>query len=270
METIKAKINSKYVLLVLGLLILYSVAGLAAREALLDKSRPFPSWTYESSNSWLNIWTSWDSGFYYDLAQNGYPQIEDGIKVAYITIPQNRWLKVYTGGGLLGDSRFPLPFSGPNEQVSNTIFVFGRSFNDERLPIFHGYEGIPYCLFDGPVDYTRDVKVAREALVNPAACGNSSCDKSYVTYYSMEAKSVVYQEYFAPAAIDPVRTYGTARPLGLENNIYMGFGCDTVEQDDIQTAKSLDYKNQFTNISFGPLYPWLSKGASVVVGDVVL
>lgn len=270
MEQTKPKFNPKIVLLILGLFAFYTAVGLVARGALLDKSKPFPTWSHTSGNQVLNVWTSWDSGFYYDLAKNSYPKIEDGIKVAYITAPQNKWLKVYTGGGMLGENRFALPASNASDKVSNTIFVIGRPFNEERVPIYYGYEGIPYCLFDGPIDYARDVEVAKEALSNPTACGDSACTKSYVTYYSADAKNVIYQEYFTKDSLDPVTTYGTARPLGLVNNIYMGFGCNTVSTKDIETAKSLDYTHQFTNISFGPLYPWLAKGLSVLTGDVVL
>ena len=270
MKQSKYKIYLKLVSLVLGLFVFYLAIGLVARETLLDKSKPFPTWSYTSKNQLLNVWTSWDSGFYYDLAKNGYPKIKNDVKVAYFNVSQNKWLKVYTGGGMLGDSRFALPSSSAFEKVSNTIFIIGRPFNDERVPIFYGYEGIPYCLFDGPIDYARDVEVAREALSNPTACGDVPCTKSYVTFYSAESRSVLYQEYFVTGSVDPVKTYGGSRPLGLVNNTYMGFGCDTVKQKDLESAKSLDYKNQFSNISFGPLYPWLAKGVSMVVGDVVL
>ncbi len=270
MEQTKPKFNPKYIFLIIGLFVFYTVAGVVARGAFLDKSKPFPTWSHDSKNSVLNVWTSWDSGFYYDLAHNGYPKIEEDIKVAYIAAPQNKWLKVYTGGGMLGENRFALPSSNISEKVSNTIFIIGRPFNAERIPIYYGYEGIPYCLFDGPIDYARDVEVAREALSNPTACGDSACTKSYVTYYSAETKSVLYQEYFITGSTDPVKTYGGSRPLGLVNNTYMGFGCNSVTTKDIETAKSLDYTHQFTNISFGPLYPWLVKGLSVLTGDVVL
>ena len=269
MEQTKPKFKFKIGLLIVGLFVFYTVVGLVARGALLDKSKLFPTWSYNSKNPVLNVWTSWDSGFYYDLAQNGYPKIEDGIKVAYIPASQNKWLKVYAGGGMLGENRFALPSSSALDKISNTIFIIGRPFNDERVPIYYGYEGIPYCLFDGPIDYARDVEVAKDALTNPTACGASACTKSYVTYYSAEAKNVVFQEYFTADSLDPTPTYGTTRPLGLVNNIYMGFGCNTVSTKDIETAKSLDYTHQFTNISFGPLYPWLAKGLSAVTGDVV-
>lgn len=270
MKQTEPKLNIKIVLLVVGLFVFYSVVGLVARGTFLNKSESFPTWSNNSEITLLNVWTSWDSGFYYDLAKNGYPKIDDGVKVAYLAVPENKWLKVYTGGGVIGDSRFVLPSSTDSEKVSNTVFIIGRPFNTERVPIYYGYEGIPFCLFDGPIDYARDVEVAREALSNPAACGSTACNKSYVTYYSAESRGVLYQEYFVSNGVDPIRTYGNKRPLGLENNIYTGFGCDTVKQKDIEIARSLDYKNQFTSISFGPLYPWLSKGISLVVGDIVL
>ncbi len=95
-------------LLIIGIFVLYSIIGMVARQSFLDSEKPYPTWSHDSDISALNTWTAWDSGFYYDLAENGYPQITDDIPAASINIPEGTWAKLFLGGAVIGDKRFPL------------------------------------------------------------------------------------------------------------------------------------------------------------------
>lgn len=251
--------------------VFYSLAGFVAREYLLDKSKPFASWTYKSPFKLINVWTSWDSGFYYDIALRGYPKITQDVKTAYIKVPSKKWVVVYMGGGVVGEKRFVLPVSSGDRLVNNVVLLIGDYEKDHFVPIYNAYEGIPYCLFEGPVEYERDILPLRNSLFEPTACGSAPCDETYITYYLAGAKEVVFQEVFASREESfSKKVLGEVRPSGFVNEPFVGLGCDFIKKENIVLAKSLDFKNQFTSYSFGFIYPYAAKYLSGVFKDIVV
>lgn len=256
--------------LIIGLFIFYTIIGLVARSNFLDTTKPFPTWTYDSGAEMLNVWTSWDSGFYYDIAKNSYPTVTKDVPVATIDIPANAWVKVFMGSGLLGEERFALPVSEGNIQVNNVVFLIGRPDQRLQMPLYYGYKGIPYCVYTGAIDYERDIASVKESLSNPTSCGATSCTRTYITYYHVPDSLVLYQEYFDKSTPEnPIKTFGEGRHDGFPNTGYEGLGCSTVGDADLDMVASIDYETQFTPLPFMPLYSVLSKVFSFVVQDIV-
>lgn len=248
----------------------FMLAGLFFRQNYLDRSKPFPSWTYTSKSEVLNVFTSWDSGFFYDIATKGYPRVENEAATVELTVPEGMWLKVFLGSGSIGEEKTALPSSMFGERINNTLFLINSGYEDVAIPLHYAYEGIPYCSYEGPIDYDRDVKVMGESLINPTACGNGTCDKSYVTYYSVSEGKVLYQEMFSDGDTENTkRVSGGFRPSGGSSD-YVGYGCNTVSTQDIKYFPDPNYKKVVTPYPYMPLYSYLSKALSMVLGDVVL
>lgn len=75
-------------LLVLWLLtrLTYLAAGLWARARWLENDTPYYTWSYGSPYRALNLWTVWDSGFYYATASHGFeylPSAERHIELGH-------------------------------------------------------------------------------------------------------------------------------------------------------------------------------------------
>ncbi len=262
---------SQLTLLILGLFVVYTLVGVFARTTLLDTSKPFPSWTYTSPYTFVNAWTSWDSGFYYDIAEKGYPKLDQKITVANIDIPADGWVKVFLGSGLVGEKKFALPHTLFTQKVNNTLFLIGKRGERVTVPIYNGYEGIGYCEFTGPIDYDRDVKIANEGITNPTACGDSACDTAFVTYYSAYDNNVVYQESFSKISPEqPQPTFGSTRPNGMPDLEYRGDGCRVISKDNLVEVPQISYEKQFTVYAFMPLYSNLAKFVSLSSLDVVV
>ncbi len=268
------KTTSKKILFFFAVIIvsrvIYTVIGVYTRTNLLDTTKPFLSWTYNSPYQALNTWTVWDSGFYYQIASTGYPKNIGTIKKAEIRVPANSWVKVFLGYGEVGEARVKLPNS-ETEKINNTLFLIGSPEKDVSILLHGAYEGIPYCTYSGPIDFSRDVKPSSDSLTNPTACLDSACSKSYVTYYSILADQVVFQEYFAADSPNaPLTSLGESRPEGVTKIQYQGFGCKTVGSTDLTDAPQFNYKNMPSAYPFLPGYPYLVKAISLVFRDIVL
>jgi hypothetical protein len=256
-----------------GLIVLLTLVatfvGISARGAFLEKGSPFPSWTYDSKNEGLNVWTSWDSGFHYSLARDGYPSIQNDVPYTEIKVPAGSWVKVFLSSAELGDRRIPLPYGSGFNTLTNTVFLMGSPYIDTSVPIYHAYTNIPYCEYKGNIDFERDVSPAAASLVAPRACGRSSCDESYVTYFDAEASQVSYQEVYTKGSSSLPRVLqGTTRPYGFSDP-YTGVGCRAVGDSDLSYSRNLDYTKSFTSFPFMPLYSQLARGFSAVFGDIV-
>lgn len=266
--------KKKYILIVvlsLMLFISYAFFGMFIRDRFLDESKPFPTWTYTSPNEFVNVFTSWDSGFYHDLALNGYPKLGDSVPSASIEVPSRSWVKVFTGAGLVGESKFGLPYSEDGEKVTNTLILMNASDSAVNVPMYHVYEGIPYCSYTGDIDFERDVLPANESLTNPQACGTTACTHSYVTYYDVLSRSAVYQEVFTSLnSQEPSQLVGSERPSGYGDKDYVGFGCKSIQDFDITEEAFINYEKQFTPYPFMPTYSLLARSVSNIVGDTVL
>lgn len=250
--------------------LIYTAIGVYTRTNLLNTTKPFLSWTYDSPHQALNTWTVWDSGFYYQIATQGYPNNIGSLKKAEIPVPANSWVKVFLGYGEVGDTRIKLPNSSI-EKINNTLFIIGSSEFDSQVPIYGAYPGIPYCTYTGPIDFDRDVKPASESLVDSKACVDSVCNKSYVTYYSVLAKDTIFQEYFDVTTPNNTQfVEGDSRPSGFENETYQGFGCDSVSVEQLQNAPQIDYTTKATAYPFLPGYPYLVKMFTPIAQDPVL
>ena len=260
------------ILLIISTRVAYTVAGVYSREHFLDRSEPFPSWTYNSPNKWLNIWTVWDSGFYYDIAKNGY--IEDLDKMRFdLTVPKNGWVRMHAGSLQLGKDRFDLHASILDKNISNQLVLIGSERKDTDISLYHAYEGIPYCIYIGGIDYTNDIVVpAKQALVNEEACINQVCDFSYITYYSMDREKVIFQEFFGRDNLETSSvTLGEERPIWLIGRPAEFLGCKTISKEELKFGLVYDYKKHFSSYPFMPLYPLLVGLASRNLGlDIVL
>ncbi len=277
--------SSKHILILVFVTILYSILllffALFARNNFVDKTKPFPSWTYTHSKNLVNTLTSWDSGFYYDLAKTGYQNNTQKLPMASVPVPPDSWVKVFTGSGIVGKDNFALPFSKDDEQVNNVIIAYNGGTESVSLPIYYAYAGIPYCSYKGDIDYDRDVLPAAEALVNPNACGSSQCSASYVSYYDALAEKVVFQEVFTlrskgsanvtqESSATPAVTVGSTRPVFNTEQAYVGSGCKSIDTGDISEQPLSSYKTAYSTFGFMPLYSLLAKGLAFVVQDVVL
>jgi len=254
---------------ILGVLVLFfcfSFIGIFARKLLIKEDDLFTSWTYDSSLPLLNTWTSWDSGFYYDIALNGYPLQKDFVSVSEITVPERSWAKVFTGYLELGESRYPLP-SG--ERVSNVVFLIGSPYEAKKISLYSTYPGIPYCTYKGSIDFDRDVLIHRKALDEANACDTVSCERVYMTYYDVAVSQVMYQEYFDKDFFSvPKVTVGSSRPYGFDGS-YEGFGCRNLESSAISEVQDKAFEYSFASFPFGFLYPYLAKSVGFIFGDIV-
>lgn len=252
-----------WVLFIIGFFVFLSFWALFARNLTFDSMENFPSWT----SSHESVWTSWDSGFYYEIANSGYPVQKSMISTTQVTIPAGGWVKVFAGNLQVGKSRYSLPTG--MARVSNVVFLMGSASAPVNVPLYSAYAGIPYCTYKGPIDFERDVAVHRDALQNPDACGGAPCDRVYVTYYNAVASEVMYQEYFDSSFFDrPMVTFGESRPYGFGGD-YEGWGCGNVASADIKVQKSTTYEKEFTAYPFAFLYPYLARFVSLFVGDIV-
>lgn len=241
------------------------------RDHFLDKSKPFPTWTYSSPNKYLNALTSWDSGLYYAIAKNGYPKIEKNLPVASIKVPANSWTKVFLGFGIVGDKKFVLPTSNSWSHISNVVFLLNDTYSEIEIPFFNAYPGVPYCEYSGEIQYERDIKVLNVALSEATACGNFPCDGVYVSYYLASQSKVVFQETFDRDNIDmPKATKGRSRPAMSVDQEFEGHGCKTIGSTEITYTGSVNYKKEFTQYAFMPLYPFIARLASNILStDIV-
>jgi hypothetical protein len=245
--------------------------ALFARNNFVDKTQPFPSWTYNHSVNMVNTLTSWDSGFYYDLAKTGYQNNNEKLPMANVLIAPDSWVKVFTGSGIVGKDHFTLPFSENGQKVNNVILAFNGGVEPANFPIYYAYSGIPYCEYRGPIDFDRDVLSASEALTNPTSCGDRACTASYVTYYDALAEKVVFQELFtAESSASPTVTMGTTRPVFNTEQEYLGSGCKTIANTDITNQPLSSYKTSYSTFGFMPLYSLLARMLAFVVQDVVV
>lgn len=270
-----SRINKPLILILLVFLVtrlVYIGVGLYARENFLDKTKPFLSWTYNHWSNIVNIFTVWDSGFYYDIAQNDYPKVVNRVDTTTIKVPKGSWVKVFLGSGQVGELKFQLPYSSWGKDINNTLVLLGT--NNRVLPvnIYSAYEGIPYCVYAGPIDFERDIKPASESLVNPTSCNGRVCTESYITYYSVEQGKVLYQEVFDTENREVPRkvTGGFVRPAGFVDQQYQGFGCNKVLASEIHETPDPNYFKLTTSYNFMPLYPYLSRVLGFVTKDVVV
>ncbi len=51
--------------------IILTLTGIASRNVFNDLYRKWYEWNYDK-NQWLDVWSVWDSGWYLDIAENGY------------------------------------------------------------------------------------------------------------------------------------------------------------------------------------------------------
>jgi len=250
------------------LFIVSSFWGVLVRNAVFTSEDEFPSWTYSSKLAPLNVWTSWDSGFYYDIAQNGYPVQKDFVSVTQITVPAKSWIKIFTGYMQIGETRFALP--SERAKINNVVFLMGHPNESKTVLLYSVKPGTPYCIYTGPIDFERDVLVHTDSFSNPTACGVTPCDKTYLTYYDVAASQVMYQEYFDANFLDKPRvSLGVSRPFGFDIN-YQGYGCKSISESDIKLEQDISFKRTFTSFPFAFLYPYLARAGSIILKDVVL
>ncbi|MFH1566044.1 MAG: hypothetical protein ABIB98_02475 [bacterium] len=236
----------------------YTVAGVYSRDHFLDKSKPFPSWTYTSPYKWLNVWTVWDSGFYYDIAKNGYKNDLEKIRFD-LTVPKGGWVRMHAGSLQLGKDRFDLSGSFLGKNISNQLVFIGSESKDKEVSLYNIYEGVPYCIYIGGIDYTNDIVIpAKQALVNEDACIGQVCEFSYITYYSMDRNKVIFQEFFSKEAFEISHvTLGKERPTWLIGKPAEFLGCKTISREDLKFGSVYDYKKHYSSYPFMPLYPLL-------------
>lgn len=260
----------KLFLLVVITRVIYTLVGIYAREHYLDKNKPFPSWTYDSKVQALNVWTSWDSGFYKGIAENGYPQITETRSKAIIDVPAKSWIKVFLGYGLVGSNKIPLPVLS-NATFNNNLFVIGAYDRNTQVELNGVGPGLPFCVYKGPIDYERDVKIARDALLpGSSACLGKPCDKSYLTYYSSAEQRILYQEYFDKfGGEEPVKKEGDIRPQGFLDEPFQGLGCKVLTETQLLPVKSIDVEKNISPFPFMPLYPYLTRLFTFVLRDTV-
>ncbi len=263
---------SKKILYIFAILVItrliYTIIGVYARENLLNKDEPFASWTYDSRYQFINVWTVWDSGFYYGIAKDNYPEYSKSLVKTEIQIPPTSWVKVFLGYGEIGDSKESLPAAS---RTNNTLFLINDTEEMASVPLQAINVGIPYCAYAGPIDYERDVKVSNQGLFDPNACVGETCVRAYVSYFSVAADELVFQEYFDQT--DPeaaISTIGKHRPAGSVERQYEGFGCKSVEKSDVQMIAYLDYKETVTPYPFLPLYSYLSRYVGFVFRDIII
>ena len=270
-----SKTYKPFVLILLVFVItrfIYVGVGLYARNNFLDTTKPFLSWTYNHRSNIVNIFTVWDSGFYYDIAVNNYPKIVNRVDTTTIKVPKGSWVKVFLGSGQVGELKFQLPYSSWGRDVNNTLVLIGSDNRALPVNIYSAYEGIPYCVYAGPIDFERDIKPASESLINPNSCNGRVCTESYITYYSVEQGKVLYQEIFDTENPEVPRkiTGSFVRPAGFANQEYQGFGCNKVLASEIYKAPDPNYFKLTTSYNFMPLYPYSSHILSFVTKDVVV
>lgn len=250
--------------------IIYSLVGVYSRGNLADKLNSFDDWTYDHKNEAVNVWTVWDSGFYYDIAKNGYPKDIKQINKFTLKLEPFTWYKVFLGYGEVGQDRFILP-SNAFSKISNTLFVVGSHEKATEVDLYAVYPGISYCKFRGVIDFERDVKNVNQALTNGSACGDVACTKSYATYYQDFEKKVVFQEFFDANNTDvPVKVFGDVRPAGFSQVPYEGLGCTTISQEELTQVSNLDYITKRTPLGFMPLYPTLARALSYAFKDIIV
>ena len=239
------------------------VSGLFSRSQL-SQDTPFPTWTYNSENKILNIFTSWDSGFFYDLATNGYQNSSSQLSKTEISITSNSWIKVFLGGVLIGNNQIPLPAS---ESINNLVIVANPSKEPQNFSIYNAYPGIGYCIYKGPINYERDVKSFEESLSNPNSCGNTACTNSYVSVFDLSNQKIVYQESFSKNTNE--KTIGENFPEFDSNLPFQGFGCNTINSENVTQETSNSYKNNYSSFAFMPLFPFIVNFLSFGIFDKV-
>lgn len=250
--------------------LIYVPIGIYSRDYFLDKNKPFPSWTYNSKYEALNIWTVWDSGFYKSIATSGYPRNQlDKKNATTIMVRKNTYDKVSLPYADI-DGKYKLPHDNSNELVTNVLFLIGSQKRDEKVELRGIMNGSPYCVYRGPIDYTRSVLVHRESLIDKTSCGSQPCNKVYLTYYNLETRKVEFQEFLDLNHSVPVTTFGHSRPDGFTNERYAGEGCSTIKNEDLVYGKALDYTKVFSIYPFLPLYPYLVKLVSFIFKDIIL
>lgn len=245
--------------------------GTNARELLLNKEKPFPTWTYNSEIKALNTLTSWDSGFYYDLAQNGYPTSNTRLPKAEIQILDNSWVKIFLGTAIIGNERFQLPIPSESNRINNMLVVVNPTNQPLNFPIYNAYEGINYCIYKGNLSYERDIKSFNESLTNPKSCGETSCRESFVSVYDIVKEKVIFQErYFDPNSPNSEITIGNSFPLYNFKENQLGLGCKTIGKENISEEPLKLYEKNYTTLSFMPLYPLLINLFSLNLFDKVI
>jgi len=261
----------KFLLILIVTRVVYTLVGVYAREHYLDKTKPFPSWTYNSRIQALNVWTSWDSGFYKTIAETGYPQVTETRSKAIIDVPAKSWVKVFLGYGLVGPDKLALPVTA-GTTFNNNLFIIGATDRDTQVELNGVGSGLPYCIYKGPIVYERDVKIAAEALLpQSTACLGQPCDKSYLTYFSSDKQSILYQEYFDKFSTEiPIRGEGGVRPEGFLDEPFQGLGCKTLSETQLLPVKNLDVEKTISPFPFMPLYPYLTKLLALLLRDTVL
>lgn len=258
------------IFLLVYLLILVFV-GISTRNILLDTNKPFPTWTYNSNFNTLNTLTSWDSGFYFDLAQNGYPISNTRLPKTEIQILDNSWVKIFLGTAIVGNEKSQLPIPTESNRINNMLVVVNPTNQPLNFPIFNAYEGINYCIYKGNLNYERDIKSFNESLTNSKSCGETSCRESYVSIYDTEREKVVFQEkYFDSNSPKSEITIGNSFPIyGFKEDL-KGLGCKVIGKENISEDSLKLYEKNYTTLSFMPLYPILVNLLSFNIFDKVL
>lgn len=264
------KIYLLFIALILLTRVVYSFIGTHTLTKYKDVADKHAGWRYDSENKFLNIWTVWDSGLFYQIASEGYPKITYSIPTTTITIPPSNWVRVSLGSGGVGETNYYLPDS-TTSKISNSLFLLGSPSLETKVRLYNIYPNIPYCFYSGPIDYDRDVAIAASALELPNGCGEVPCDTAFVTYFDAQTERVVYQERFDGGnPTESNRVLGSIRPSGFEDLPYQGFGCSTTSESTIQLGPSLDYENVITPYNHFPAFPYAAKALSYLFGDIVL
>jgi len=244
--------------------------GYFIREYFSVSYQNFPTWTYNSKFTPINSFTSWDSGFYYDLAQNNYQNTNIIVTKTEIEVPSNSWVKIFLGSGSIGPEKFELPTTKDNLNINNLILGINQDIETKSIPIYYPYEGIGYCIYKGEIKYDRDIKSFSESLINPTACGNKSCDKSYITVFDLQQQKVIYQESYSKLkSTQSDLITGISFPQTKFIGEYQGLGCKTINKTDIYEEKQDLHTKTFTSLAFMPLYPYLVKSFSFSSFDLI-
>lgn len=265
----------KHLILILATLAVFLFYLLTANTVnrFLSDSVKFSSWRYTQGVSFLRPLTSWDSGFYYDLASNWYPKSGEMVSVANLTVPPKSWFKIFVGSGAIGDAQIPLEFSTEDKLVNNVVFVVNNSEVPMNFPIKYAYLGIPYCEFTGPISFEADVLSVSDSLSNPLACGVAPCDRTFIYTFDLTTNSLISKEEMflnGVGGIDTNFLFGTNRSIGVEDRSYEGRGCKSIQEFNLNSTPNLDYERTFTTLSFTPLFPLILKGFKYFGIDLVL
>lgn len=269
----KLKLSNPYIIFIALILVtrlIYTGIGILSREFLVDKSKPFPAWTYDSSYQALNVWTIWDSGYYGWIATDGYPDNINDKNAIKINIPQSTYIKIFLPGGVLPDE-FTLPGGRTDIKITNEVFLIGSQDQDIEIELKRITAGLPYCLYKGPIDYNRDVLPFRSALSDKIACGGSTCDEAVITYYDADMKKTVFQEtYNKNNYSTPKTNLGDSRPVGFSFDNHEGLGCNSIKIGDLYSTSKYNYYKQYTPYPFFPMYPYIVRYLKYIFFDVFL